>query len=103
MSVLILLIGCSILIAGGFLMSFTWSVKKGQYDDYYTPSVRMLFDDKPVPEEEPSLTPKQKSIPMQTLETFQYDNKIVRNFAFATTIWGVVGMSVGHWVALLMV
>src|SRR5215204_2732717 len=40
---------------------------------------------------------------MQTLEKFQYDNKIVRNFAFATIIWGVVGMLVGLWIALLMV
>ena len=50
MSVLILLIGFSILIAGGFLVAFIWSVKKGQYDDDYTPSVRMLFDDKPIAE-----------------------------------------------------
>jgi cbb3-type cytochrome oxidase maturation protein len=48
MGVLILLIGFSILIAGGFLVAFIWSVKKGQFDDDYTPSVRMLFDDKPV-------------------------------------------------------
>jgi len=40
---------------------------------------------------------------MQALEKFQYDNKIVRNFAFATIIWGVVGMLVGLWVALLMI
>ena len=40
---------------------------------------------------------------MAALEKFQYDNKIVRNFAFATIIWGVVGMLVGLWVALLMV
>lgn len=40
---------------------------------------------------------------MQALEKFQYDNKIVRNFAFATIIWGIVGMLVGLWVALLMV
>ena len=60
MSVLILLIGFSILIAGGFLVAFIWSVKKGQYDDDYTPSVRMLFDDTPIPEKDPSLTPKQK-------------------------------------------
>lgn len=40
---------------------------------------------------------------MQALEKFQYDNRIVRNFAFATIIWGVVGMLVGLWVALLMV
>ena len=60
MSVLILLIGFSILIAGGFLVAFIWSVKKGQYDDDYTPSVRMLFDDKPGPEKDSSLIPKQK-------------------------------------------
>ena len=40
---------------------------------------------------------------MQALEKFQYDNKIVRNFAYATIIWGVVGMLAGLWVALLMV
>jgi cbb3-type cytochrome oxidase maturation protein len=60
MSVLILLIACSILIAGGFLVAFIWSVKKGQYDDDYTPSVRMLFDDPPSVEKQTSLTPKQK-------------------------------------------
>jgi len=60
MSVLILLIGFSILIAGGFLIAFIWSVKKGQYDDDYGPSVRMLFDDKPVDENDSTLIPKQK-------------------------------------------
>lgn len=59
MSVLILLIGFSILIAGGFLAAFIWSVKKGQYDDDYTPSVRMLFDDKPKTENNSSTKPKQ--------------------------------------------
>ncbi len=29
------------------------------------------------------------------LETFKYDNKIVRDFAIATGIWGIVGMLVG--------
>lgn len=45
MSVLVLLIIVSVLVAGGFLMAFLWSVKNGQMDDDYTPSVRMLFDD----------------------------------------------------------
>jgi len=35
------------MVAGGFLAAFIWSVKSGQYDDDYTPSVRMLFDDQP--------------------------------------------------------
>ena len=45
MSVIIVLITASILIAGGFLVAFLWSVRNGQYDDDFTPSVRMLFDD----------------------------------------------------------
>lgn len=46
MSVLVLLISISLIVALGFLASFIWSVRNGQYDDDYTPSVRMLFDDK---------------------------------------------------------
>jgi cbb3-type cytochrome oxidase maturation protein len=45
MSVLIVLVIASVLVAGGFLAAFIWSVKKGQYDDDYAPSVRILFDD----------------------------------------------------------
>jgi cbb3-type cytochrome oxidase maturation protein len=45
MGVLIILIVVSVVVAGGFLIAFLWSVKTGQMDDDYTPSVRMLFDD----------------------------------------------------------
>ena len=45
MSVLIVLVIVSVIVAGGFLGAFIWSVKKGQYDDDYAPSVRILFDD----------------------------------------------------------
>ncbi len=45
MSVIVVLIGVSVLVAVGFLFAFLWAVKSGQYDDRYTPSVRMLFDD----------------------------------------------------------
>jgi cbb3-type cytochrome oxidase maturation protein len=45
MEVIFILIGFSLLIALGFLASFIWATKTGQYDDSYTPSVRMLFDD----------------------------------------------------------
>lgn len=34
------------------------------------------------------------------VEKFSYDNKIVKQFAFATIVWGLVGMLVGLWVAL---
>ncbi len=46
MSVMLVLIGFSLTVAIGFLIAFLWAVKSGQYDDKYTPSVRMLFDDK---------------------------------------------------------
>ena len=45
MSVLFILIIISIVVAASFLGAFIWSVKNGQYEDDYTPSVRMLFDD----------------------------------------------------------
>lgn len=47
MSVIYLLIGISITLALIFLGAFFWSIKSGQNDDLHTPSVRMLFDDKP--------------------------------------------------------
>lgn len=46
MTVIIILIIFSILVAGGFLIAFFWAVRSGQYDDTYSPSVRILFDDK---------------------------------------------------------
>jgi cbb3-type cytochrome oxidase maturation protein len=45
MSVIYLLIGISIIVAIGFFIAFIIAVRTGQYDDDYTPSVRMLFDD----------------------------------------------------------
>jgi cbb3-type cytochrome oxidase maturation protein len=47
LSALFILIGISILVAGSFLAAFLWSVRNGQFDDDYTPSIRMLFDDEP--------------------------------------------------------
>ncbi len=45
MSIMYILIGCSLFLAICFLGAFIWSVKSGQLDDEYTPSVRILFDD----------------------------------------------------------
>ena len=50
MSVIYLLLTISTLVAIIFFIAFIISVKKGQYDDSYTPSVRMLFDDELVKE-----------------------------------------------------
>lgn len=46
MTIIILLILISLSIALIFLGIFYWSMRSGQYDDTYTPSVRMLFEDK---------------------------------------------------------
>ncbi len=45
MTVIVVLVFCSMLVAGGFLTAFLWAVRNGQYDDTYSPSVRMLFED----------------------------------------------------------
>jgi len=45
MNIIFMLIAASLLIAVLFFVLFVKSVKSGQYDDTYTPSVRMLFDD----------------------------------------------------------
>jgi cbb3-type cytochrome oxidase maturation protein len=44
LTVVIVLISASVIVATVFLIAFLWAVKSGQYDDRYTPSVRMLFD-----------------------------------------------------------
>ena len=59
MSALFILLGFSILIALSFLIAFIWSVSSGQYDDDYTPSVRILFDDELIKSE--SKNPKIES------------------------------------------
>lgn len=45
MSVIYILISISIVVAALFLYVFIKAVRSGQFDDDYTPSVRMLFDD----------------------------------------------------------
>ncbi|AMC09927.1 hypothetical protein Lupro_01040 [Lutibacter profundi] len=50
MEVVYITIGVSIVVAILFFIAFIKSVKSGQYEDTYTPSVRMLFDDELVSE-----------------------------------------------------
>ena len=56
MSVIYLLLTLSILVALVFFIAFLYSVKKGQYDDSYTPSVSMLFDNELVSKKQKKLT-----------------------------------------------
>ena len=45
MTIIFLLISISLLVALTFLGAFLWAVRSGQYEDTYTPAVRMLFDE----------------------------------------------------------
>ncbi len=51
MNIIFMLIAASLVIAVLFFILFVKSVKSGQYDDVYTPSVRMLFEDELVSKE----------------------------------------------------
>ncbi|CAM4312466.1 cbb3-type cytochrome oxidase assembly protein CcoS [Gillisia limnaea] len=54
MSVIYILLTISIVVAVLFFILFILSVRSGQFDDTYTPSVRMLFEDEVV-KEDPSV------------------------------------------------
>ncbi len=55
MSVIYLLLTISIIVAVLFFVVFIIAVRNGQFDDDYTPSVRILFEDELV-KEKPSKT-----------------------------------------------
>jgi cbb3-type cytochrome oxidase maturation protein len=61
MNIIFMLILASLFIAILFFILFVKSVKTGQYDDVYTPSVRMLFDDELIENNTPKETNNQKS------------------------------------------
>jgi cbb3-type cytochrome oxidase maturation protein len=50
MSVIYIMLTVSIIVAIIFFVAFIIAVKNGQFDDSYTPSVRMLFEDELVKE-----------------------------------------------------
>lgn len=63
MSVIYVLLTISIIVAIIFFTAFIVSVRSGQYDDSYTPSVRMLFEDELVKEtSSETIETKNKSI-----------------------------------------
>ncbi|WP_431158631.1 cbb3-type cytochrome oxidase assembly protein CcoS [Winogradskyella poriferorum] len=45
MSVIYIVLTVSVIVGIAFFVVFLMAVKSGQYDDSYTPSVRMLFED----------------------------------------------------------
>ncbi len=52
MNVILILVGFSLMVALVGLAAFFWSVRTGQYDDPYSSSVRILFDDEQPEESE---------------------------------------------------
>jgi cbb3-type cytochrome oxidase maturation protein len=49
MSVLVLLITAGGIVASGFLAAFVWAVRAGQFDDLWTPAIRVLLDTRKPP------------------------------------------------------
>ncbi len=45
MQIVLVLIAASLIVALIFLGAYLWAVKSGQYDDKFTPSIRILFDE----------------------------------------------------------
>ncbi|PWK17869.1 cbb3-type cytochrome oxidase assembly protein CcoS [Xanthomarina spongicola] len=60
MSVIYILLSISIIVAVLFFIAFIVAVRSGQFDDSYTPSVRMLFDDELVKEQTKTTNKKPK-------------------------------------------
>lgn len=60
MSVILLLIPLSLLVALLFLGCFFWAVRSGQYEDTCTPSMRVLTEDASAPVN-PSMKPESKT------------------------------------------
>ena len=51
MHIIFFLIAVSLLVALGFLISFFWASRNGQFEDDCTPAMRMLFEEKEDSEE----------------------------------------------------
>ena len=58
MEIVTLLLGLAIILVVVIIWAFFWAVKSGQYEDEYTPSIRMLFDDPP-----PSVPASEEKLP----------------------------------------
>ncbi|HCV44170.1 MAG TPA: cbb3-type cytochrome oxidase assembly protein CcoS [Bacteroidetes bacterium] len=54
MSVIFVLMGFGVLVAGSFLIAFVWAVRTGQFEDRHTPAMRILFEDGKEKDNKPS-------------------------------------------------
>ncbi|MBT8284228.1 cbb3-type cytochrome oxidase assembly protein CcoS [Muriicola sp. SD30] len=63
MSVIYVLLTISIVVAVIFFVAFIHSVRSGQYEDSYTPSVRILFEDELI---RPKKNTSDQSVPISS-------------------------------------
>jgi cbb3-type cytochrome oxidase maturation protein len=63
MDALILLIPLSLILAGGALAAFLWTMRSGQYDDLDAVAHRILFDDDGPRGERPTPPPTGRETP----------------------------------------
>ena len=68
MNIIYVLLTISVIVALGFFVAFIVSVRRGQYDDTYTPSVRMLFEDELVKESNTSTKENSENNPINIKE-----------------------------------
>ncbi len=54
MSIIILLITVSLLIAFAFLIAYFWAIRAGQFDDANTPAIRILFEEETIEHTSPN-------------------------------------------------
>ena len=73
MKIMLLLILISLLLAAGFLLVYLWAARNGQFDDDYTPSVRILFEDASAPGY--SESPSTSTPPSDVSEHGQFPDK----------------------------
>lgn len=80
MSIIFMLIIISLFLATGFLIAFIRATRSGQFDDHYTPSVRMLWDDDATPEKEENEDAKPEDVLKEGAENdgeIQQNNEII--------------------------
>lgn len=70
MKIVFLLILFSLLLAAGFLLVYLWAARNGQFDDDYTPAIRILFDD---PAPDPTLPDTGQSPPKASTDPMPND------------------------------
>jgi cbb3-type cytochrome oxidase maturation protein len=68
MSIIYVLLTISVIVALVFFAAFVFSVKAGQYDDTYTPSVRMLFEDELVKKQKKNSKTNSENKPINNQE-----------------------------------